>query len=215
MENSVELMGHDRVLLRKMGSDEGPLRRRRIKMRAAILDHSVGVGRAVDQGNDRVIRHIRLDRHPVERGQNGAVGAEVGDGIERTAAQLGRDHVGPVMSLDLGEVCGKISGPSHHDGDRLAKTAISDRAAAMRRGDEDDPAHERQRAEYENVVQRLPDFRGPLELVARDGDRGIPECELRILHHHLGEKAAHAVADQYHPIEGGVGMAGIEASLAL
>ena len=43
-----------------------------------------------------------------------------------------------------------------------------------------------------------------------DRDRGIPERELRVLHHHLGKEPAHAVADQDHPIERPVGFVRIE-----
>ena len=100
-----------------------------------------------------------LDRDAVERGQDRAVGAEVGDGIDRAAAQFRGDHVGSVQGLDLGDARVHLGGPAHQVGDGLAKTAVGDRAAAMGRGDEHDPAHEGQGLEDENVVERLLDFR--------------------------------------------------------
>ena len=107
-----------------------------------------------------MVTHAGLDRDTVECGQDGAVGAEVGDGIERAPAHFGRDHVGPVEGLDLGDARVHLRLPAHHAGDGLAKTAVGDGAAAMGRGDEDDPAHERQRAKGQNFVERFSGFQG-------------------------------------------------------
>ena len=134
--------------------------------------------------------------------------------FKRAPAHFGGDHVGPVQGLDLGDARVHRGGSAYHPGDGLPKTAIGDRAAAMGRGDENNPAHERQGVKGEDIVERFLHLGRGLELVARDGDRGVPERVMRILHHHLGKQAPHAVADQNHPIEGRVGMAGIEVLLS-
>ena len=60
---------------------------------------------------------------------------------------------GPFRASISAMCASSVGGSAHHAGDGLAKTAIGDRAAAMRRGDEDDPAHEGQWAEDENFVE--------------------------------------------------------------
>ena len=91
----------------------------------------------------------------------GTVGAKIGDGVERSPAQFRvRSHRARSRPRSRRCVASSAGRPAHHVGDGLAKTAIGDRAAAMRRGDEDDPAHERQWVKGENVVERFLRFEG-------------------------------------------------------
>ena len=80
----------------------------------------------------------------------------------------------------------------------------------MRRGDEDHPAHERQRADEEGALQELARLRAHVQLVDGLPADGVPDARARIDRGHLGEQAPLAVPDHDHLAQRGVRALGIE-----
>ena len=85
----------------------------------------------------------------------------------------------------------------------------------MRGGDEDHPLHERHRLEDEDLAEVLLELDRGDELVVAAPDRRIPELPASVEGHRFRQQAPHAVPDQDHLVEGGVGARGVEVAADL
>ena len=148
-----------------------------------------------------MIGHRRIDGDPVQRRQDRAVGPQAADRVKGRGSELSSKYIRAVQGLDLGNVLGLLHRPVHQVADSPSHRTVGNRAAPVRRGDEDQPAHERHRLEDQQVGQSLTQLARCPEAFHGDGDRGIPESRTGALRHHLGEHATHAVADQDRAVE--------------
>ena len=93
-------------------------------------------------------------------------------------------------------------------GDQVGADAADDAAGqvrtAVRRGEEDDPAHERERLEEEVPAQLIQDRARAEDVFKRAVGVEPPELVAARDGHHAAQDAAHAVAQENHPIEFGV-----------
>ena len=82
-EYSPDLVGHFGRFLRGMVAGDDFLRFGTFQVRADIVDDAVGIGLSRQERDDRMVRDRRVDRDPVERGQDRTVRPKTGDRVDR------------------------------------------------------------------------------------------------------------------------------------
>ncbi len=80
----------------------------------------------------------------------------------------------------------------------------------MRRGDEDDAADLGHGGEDQRLAEQLAGLGRAVHRVGRPGGVQVPQPRAAVLDGHLRHQAAHAVADEHHPVEGGIAAGRVE-----
>ena len=80
----------------------------------------------------------------------------------------------------------------------------------MRRGDEDHAADLRTGLEDQGAAEEVAIIRLAHEFIDRPVADELPQPGPGVLDHHLGQQAAHAVADEDHPVERRIRAVGVE-----
>ncbi|MFM8709011.1 MAG: esterase/lipase family protein, partial [Planctomycetia bacterium] len=163
---------------------------------------AAAVRRLDPQGKDPALASLVLVGHsmggpqPVQRLQDGRVGLEHVHRRRQPPLVVGpkRPRIRP-HHLVVDRLHGRRL--PHGERRRPADAQRRQRRAAMRRGDEHHPLHERLRLEEVGRLDLRPNFRPHSDRVERAVGDGVPDGIAGVHHLQLGMQPAHAVADEH------------------
>ena len=212
-EDSPDLPDDEGVGLAEMAAVDQEFRARAIEVRAGVGHDTVGPaceGRIAEVGDDRVVRHPRVDAQRDQRLEFGMLPGQLIDARGQPPAEHGREEGGPVARQQpLVNLLQWVRQPTEPPPNSADDPSIEPTAPVWCR-DEDQPPDLGLGLEEHHLAQQVAVLGRADELFERLGAAELPEMRPTVLGHHLGQQSSHAVADEDHVIKGGVRAIGVE-----